>query len=134
MIRRPPKSTRTDTLFPDTTLFRSNLHEAPGEQITAEGHAGHSGYLKKDAFMPSAKIGPCIGGRGRSPCPDGGDTLVNPLIDDRAVLVKRDEVRTGDDAGYTLAGDEYVAAPFGADDPYLDAVKKGVTARMREFG
>src|SRR3546814_6450772 len=25
MIRRPPRSTRTDTLFPDTTLFRS-LH------------------------------------------------------------------------------------------------------------
>src|SRR3546814_18229759 len=24
MIRRPPKSTRTDTLFPYTTLFRSN--------------------------------------------------------------------------------------------------------------
>src|SRR3546814_4221059 len=32
MIRRPPRSTRTDTLFPYTTLFRSlgseNLHEA----------------------------------------------------------------------------------------------------------
>src|SRR3546814_4026900 len=25
MIRRPPKSTRTDTLFPYTTLFRSQL-------------------------------------------------------------------------------------------------------------
>src|SRR3546814_1418453 len=25
MIRRPPGSTRTDTLFPDTTLFRSRL-------------------------------------------------------------------------------------------------------------
>src|SRR3546814_12177632 len=25
MIRRPPRSTRTDTLFPDTTLFRSAL-------------------------------------------------------------------------------------------------------------
>src|SRR3546814_5434682 len=25
MIRRPPRSTRTDTLFPDTTLFRSEL-------------------------------------------------------------------------------------------------------------
>src|SRR3546814_13804057 len=25
MIRRPPRSTRTDTLFPDTTLFRSDL-------------------------------------------------------------------------------------------------------------
>src|SRR3546814_1093726 len=27
MIRRPPRSTRTDTLFPYTTLFRSGLHE-----------------------------------------------------------------------------------------------------------
>src|SRR3546814_13867320 len=26
MIRRPPRSTRTDTLFPYTTLFRSNLY------------------------------------------------------------------------------------------------------------
>src|SRR3546814_2874395 len=25
MIRRPPRSTRTDTLFPDTTLFRSHI-------------------------------------------------------------------------------------------------------------
>src|SRR3546814_9602615 len=28
MIRRPPRSTRTDTLFPYTTLFRSQLHAA----------------------------------------------------------------------------------------------------------
>src|SRR3546814_2028555 len=27
MIRRPPRSTRTDTLFPDTTLFRSSCWE-----------------------------------------------------------------------------------------------------------
>src|SRR3546814_13674065 len=27
MIRRPPRSTRTDTLFPYTTLFRSRAHE-----------------------------------------------------------------------------------------------------------
>src|SRR3546814_18096953 len=27
MIRRPPRSTLTDTLFPDTTLFRSALHK-----------------------------------------------------------------------------------------------------------
>src|SRR3546814_14219503 len=26
MIRRPPRSTRTDTLFPYTTLFRSGVH------------------------------------------------------------------------------------------------------------
>src|SRR3546814_6229689 len=28
MIRRPPRSTRTDTLFPYTTLFRSRVHGA----------------------------------------------------------------------------------------------------------
>src|SRR3546814_11159923 len=33
MIRRPPSSTRTDTLFPYTTLFRSHreLHRFPGD-------------------------------------------------------------------------------------------------------
>src|SRR3546814_4830609 len=30
MIRRPPRSTRTDTLFPYTTLFRSWRDPAPG--------------------------------------------------------------------------------------------------------
>src|SRR3546814_2562910 len=29
MIRRPPRSTRTDTLFPYTTLFRSRIDEKP---------------------------------------------------------------------------------------------------------
>src|SRR3546814_18922548 len=30
MIRRPPRSTRTDTLFPYTTLFRSGGHDGNG--------------------------------------------------------------------------------------------------------
>src|SRR3546814_15463009 len=30
MIRRPPRSTRTDTLFPYTTLFRSEQERTPG--------------------------------------------------------------------------------------------------------
>src|SRR3546814_10649938 len=30
MIRRPPRSTRTDALFPYTTLFRSRLHPTAG--------------------------------------------------------------------------------------------------------
>src|SRR3546814_4501957 len=30
MIRRPPRSTRTDTLFPYTTLFRSRVHPDRG--------------------------------------------------------------------------------------------------------
>src|SRR3546814_8110661 len=35
MIRRPPRSTRTDTLFPDTTLFRSDGYsDQVGEQLS----------------------------------------------------------------------------------------------------
>src|SRR3546814_3807029 len=36
MIRRPPRSTRTDTLFPYTTLFRSK----PDEQYRLIAHRG----------------------------------------------------------------------------------------------
>src|SRR3546814_16820326 len=36
MIRRPPRSTRTDTPFPYTTLFRSYLHLA-ADRAQAEG-------------------------------------------------------------------------------------------------
>src|SRR3546814_1056933 len=32
MIRRTPRSTRTDTLFPYTTLFRSPLHGGDGRR------------------------------------------------------------------------------------------------------
>src|SRR3546814_10143690 len=43
MIRRPPISTRTDTLFPYTTLFRSS-----GMTPLATLQAGFSGYLLQD--------------------------------------------------------------------------------------
>src|SRR3546814_20764185 len=33
MIRRPPRSTRTDTLFPYTTLFRSTSPTIHGESV-----------------------------------------------------------------------------------------------------
>src|SRR3546814_5829237 len=32
MIRRPPRSTRTDTLFPYTTLFRSEFNPMPDKE------------------------------------------------------------------------------------------------------
>src|SRR3546814_8835267 len=42
MSRRPPMSTRTATLFPYTTLFRSqSLHHLwPGERLRQEDHVG----------------------------------------------------------------------------------------------
>src|SRR3546814_10730482 len=52
MIRRPPRSTRTDTLFPYTTLFRS----VAGEQRVADqvrdavaGVPGHRDHARADA-------------------------------------------------------------------------------------
>src|SRR3546814_15305629 len=42
MIRRPPRSTRTDTLFPYTALFRS----AVGRALDQAGNVGD------DEFMP----------------------------------------------------------------------------------
>src|SRR3546814_2910849 len=50
MIRRPPRSTRTDTLFPYATLFRSEadridaaLDARPAEQEPEEGRERHRG-------------------------------------------------------------------------------------------
>src|SRR3546814_7405202 len=39
MIRRPPRSTRTDTLFPYTTLFRSSAVVVHQEADAAQFHA-----------------------------------------------------------------------------------------------
>src|SRR3546814_10593282 len=37
MIPRPPRSTRTDTLFPDTTLFRSRANMCLADFISHDG-------------------------------------------------------------------------------------------------
>src|SRR3546814_15595182 len=47
MIRRPPRSTRTDTLFPYTTLFRS----------AGMGSWVRLGIVSLAAFLPSEMIG-----------------------------------------------------------------------------
>src|SRR3546814_8952672 len=46
MIRRPPRSTRTDTLFPYTTLFRSHV-----VLPLLEAEAVHPGWVSQDAFL-----------------------------------------------------------------------------------
>src|SRR3546814_18556496 len=68
MIRRPPRSTRTDTLFPYTTLFRSagvkilQIGEAEGE--TAEEaaaylsrHGIHARIERQDASVDGGSDG-----------------------------------------------------------------------------
>src|SRR3546814_3351193 len=38
MIRRPPRSTRTDTLFPYTTLFRSLVEDIDHQDVRPQRH------------------------------------------------------------------------------------------------
>src|SRR3546814_4369818 len=40
MLRRPPRSTRTDTLFPYTTLFRAQLGECVVDDVAEERLCG----------------------------------------------------------------------------------------------
>src|SRR3546814_3678051 len=47
MIRRPPRSTRTDTLFPYTTLFRSGLLKLDMDMLKRPVNVGFSGGEKK---------------------------------------------------------------------------------------
>src|SRR3546814_293547 len=72
MIRLPPKSTRTDTLFPYTTLFRSvcidDIHRGA---LAAKGRAadgrddvlacGDSDHLFSSRFMDQLRFGRCLG-------------------------------------------------------------------------
>src|SRR3546814_17162671 len=78
MIRRPPRSTRTDTLFPYTTLFRSlqgrNIPAADvsrgevGREIhAAGGHAdtgmAHSVVRERDEAAVRRMLGDPVGAR-----------------------------------------------------------------------
>src|SRR3546814_10508559 len=43
MLRRPPRSTRTDTLFPYTTLFRSSIGSLGGGSTSTGGGSTSTG-------------------------------------------------------------------------------------------
>src|SRR3546814_15710216 len=47
MLRRPPRSTRTDTLFPYTTLFRS--HDRVGQEIGEKSELQHAHQQQENA-------------------------------------------------------------------------------------
>src|SRR3546814_3199507 len=70
MIRRPPRSTRTDTLFPYTTLFRSEDRHAlaPGadevaaavveERVAGDRIVGGVLFGERVDCVPAAEVGP----------------------------------------------------------------------------
>src|SRR3546814_3079015 len=59
MLRRPPRSTPTDTLFPYTTLFRSDRHGDPRYRRTSrsrrEGRRYHRRGRRPDAARREAQ-------------------------------------------------------------------------------
>src|SRR3546814_10371699 len=57
MIRRPPRSTRTDTLFPYTTLFRS---PAPGTSGTRTPFRSSHVVSKQPGYKPDKADGGSI--------------------------------------------------------------------------
>src|SRR3546814_16073644 len=67
MIRRPPRSTRTDTLFPYTTLFRSAARRKVRDHH-AHGCAG-----------VAVGAGGAVGETVAAPEPRQGESLVSPL-------------------------------------------------------
>src|SRR3546814_8614899 len=64
LIRRPPRSTRTDTLFPYTTLFRSCSCRQPAETASRPGW-NESGQTRPDC-RPDLPADPEIR-KGRQP-------------------------------------------------------------------
>src|SRR3546814_15385721 len=61
MIRRPPRSTRTDTLFPYTTLFRSASADSASAyaRSKAEGEAAiRAAFPEAVILRPSVVFGP----------------------------------------------------------------------------
>src|SRR3546814_4037472 len=50
MIRRPPRSTRTDTLFPYTTLFRSTISRRARPSVPATTSSAGAAASAKSSF------------------------------------------------------------------------------------
>src|SRR3546814_17760056 len=57
MIRRPPRSTRTDTLFPYTTLFRSAIGGKNAYVITPEGNDLYTLHVRRSKGLPETFTG-----------------------------------------------------------------------------
>src|SRR3546814_3474330 len=58
MIRRPPRATRTDTLLPYTTLFRSGCASGPEKSASesgpaTDGRSGQSSSGKRSPYAPA---------------------------------------------------------------------------------
>src|SRR3546814_1338956 len=65
MIRRPPRSTRTDTLVPYTTLFRSSAGRGGGRGARASAHRRGLVARLRRARAHGRRVAGCRRGDGR---------------------------------------------------------------------
>src|SRR3546814_3044210 len=94
MIRRPPRSTRTDTLFPYTTLFRSRNFLCSGRSPARATHdavrprrrALYRPGLPTDARLPQAGHPACYAARDGSHAYRRGDRHVRRLDGTRSQI------------------------------------------------
>src|SRR3546814_19349488 len=86
MIRRPPRSTRTDTLCPYTTLFRSQGkgHLAPVDQLSvAPPGVLPGGATSRNEKFRDVRYRLAVPGGGLPPHPDGP---LRPRLDRKSVV------------------------------------------------
>src|SRR3546814_20413027 len=93
MRRRPPRSTRTDTLFPYTTLFRSDRPAmvARSRAVAAQLNKGVTDLLKKNGVKVFTGHARLHGGGAVAVTGEGGGTQV--LLAAHTVLATRSEER-----------------------------------------
>src|SRR3546814_226408 len=84
MIRRPPRSTRTDTLFPYTTLFRSDVVG----NLSAEGRGVRAEHEVAQAAAELRPEDP-LSGRGEEDKPQALLDLLGAADQDRAARLGR---------------------------------------------
>src|SRR3546814_20094591 len=117
MIRRPPRSTRTDTLFPYTTLFRSNCSRPSSSTIRS---AGGQSVSKASASKASASKA------GSVPPPSILSPLILPGAQRAGVPDQRDHQQYRQDAERPLVGGGRVMAGGGLRQPVDDPAGAGL--------
>src|SRR3546814_1076242 len=97
MIRRPPVSTRTDTLFPYTTLFRSKVKQ--NDETLAYDQGGMSAVTVKCGVYSSQTPSPCriCTPSGCWPCAIGRPIIsASPPVATPACVLPRSEEHTSE--------------------------------------
>src|SRR3546814_10258342 len=129
MIRRPPRSTRTDTLFPYTTLFRSGVDRFQFRNVRRVGVFSIEGIKHADKFF--------IGGEWVSPSTSSKIDVINPATEEVFLTVA--EAHEADiNRAVASARDAFDHGPWPRMSPaerahYLREISKRLTARWPQI-